>query len=118
MASAGEPNYEGGLLSSVSFFIAARNLRQQDTLLSYYHPRVEAGLVQALTSQRQKLRRAIKLLVEALASLEEDDADWGLATAAKVVEATEQRFSLRISLNDATTSRMDDHHGFESNRPD
>jgi Family of unknown function (DUF6338) len=31
----------------VNFFVAARNLRQVETTVTYYHPRVEAGIEQA-----------------------------------------------------------------------
>ncbi|WP_158172594.1 hypothetical protein, partial [Escherichia coli] len=42
-----DDSFATGITPLVNFFVAARNLRQKGETVSYYHPRVEAGIVKA-----------------------------------------------------------------------
>ena len=60
--------YEKGVTPLVNFFVAARNLRQSESTVTYYHPRVEAGIEQALNRARLLTVKTLRLLIETLAS--------------------------------------------------
>ena len=86
LAELDENSFGEGVTPLVDFFIAARNLRQSDASVSYYHPRVESGIEQTLNKHEMPAKRSLKLLVEALLSLEEGSPDWGICTAARMIE--------------------------------
>lgn len=77
-----------GVEPLVSFFVAARNLRQTEVLVTYYHPRVEAGIQQALTNHGLIVRRTLQHLIDVLVFHDGPDEDWGTATAAKIIAAS------------------------------
>lgn len=82
-----DANFEKGIEPLISFFIAARNLRQTEDSVAYYHPRVESGIERALVGQALVARRALRSLVSVLTCLEGTATEWGVAAAAKLVAA-------------------------------
>jgi len=52
-----------GVVPLVQFFVAARNLRQKEDTVSYYHPRVEAGVEKTLRSERLIAAKTLGLLI-------------------------------------------------------
>lgn len=84
------PQFERGISPLVSFFIAARNLRQIEATVTYYHPRVEAGIEKALLRDRLVVQRTLRLLIEALLSPSGPDEAWGAMTAARILLATDR----------------------------
>lgn len=84
------PQFERGITPLVSFFVAARNLRQVDATIAYYHPRVEAGIEKALLRNRLVVRSTLNHLIEILVSASGPGEAWGAATAARVIRATDR----------------------------
>lgn len=77
-----------GVEPLLSFFVAARNLRQTEAVVTYYHPRVEAGIQRALKEHGLLVRKTLRHLIDILASLDGSDEDWGAATAVKIIAAS------------------------------
>jgi hypothetical protein len=50
-----------GVAPLVQFFVAARNLRQNEEIITYYHPRVESGIEQAIVGQRLITRKTVSV---------------------------------------------------------
>lgn len=69
----------------IDFFVAARNLRQAQDTVTYYHPRVEAGIEQALKQERPAVRNALHHLIDALVAGDGATPDWGARTAARIL---------------------------------
>ncbi|GAA0204414.1 hypothetical protein GCM10009081_19400 [Brevundimonas nasdae] len=86
-----------GVSPLAGFFVAARNLRRSpEGDLSYYHPRVEAGIQKALISESLTARRTLRKLVHILASPNLFDPAWGAAAAARVAAAAASIADLKI----------------------
>lgn len=86
-----------GVAPLAGFFVAARNLkRSSEGDLTYYHPRVEAGMQAALLAQPLLARRTLKSLVQVLASPDMFDPAWGAAAAARVTAAAASVVDLKI----------------------
>ncbi len=100
------PRFEGGVSSLVNFFVAARNLRQSEATISYYHPRVEAGIQLALARHEPMVRSTLRVLVELLVSLEHPDE--GLPIAARMVAAMEKHPDFKVGLSSAVQERIDE----------
>jgi hypothetical protein len=80
--------FEDGLEPYVNFLVAGHNLRQTESSLAYYHPRVELGLEQALNEKPELSSRTIRYLVEILIAQDaRHSGDWGREGAAHLVEA-------------------------------
>ena len=58
-----------GVTPLINFFIAARNLRQAESTVTYYHPRVEAGIESTLARHQVVTRRTLRHLLDVLTSL-------------------------------------------------
>jgi hypothetical protein len=102
-----EKDFERGVSPLVGFFVAARNLRQSDATIGYYHPRVESGILRALLRQDLVVRRALRLLADVLVSIDEPDGTWGTAGAMRLVAATDRVPNLRPTLSPNTQTRID-----------
>lgn len=88
---------ERGLSPLVDFFVAARNLRQGDGgIITYYHPRVEAGILRTLekSEHRQNVRGVLRHLVELLVSDEGPGAAWGAGAAARILGRLRDKFGV------------------------
>lgn len=101
-------NLEDGLDPFVNFLVNGRNLRQVESSISYYHPRVEAGLE---TGMRQKPGLASRVLGHLLDILIELNAghgdDWGLEGAANLLRALRQQTFVRVKLSKESQAALD-----------
>lgn len=88
-------HFEKGVSPLAAFFVAARNLRQVDSTVTYYHPRVEAGIEQALNRDRLTALRTLRLLIDSLVSPNGPDGLWGVATSARLLLALERTPTLK-----------------------
>lgn len=96
-----------GVEPLVSFFVAARNLRQTEVLVTYYHPRVEAGIQQALTNHGLIVRRTLQHLIDVLVSHDGPDEDWGAATAAKIIAASALHPEFKLTPSEEAQVKVD-----------
>jgi hypothetical protein len=87
--------FEKGVDPLIGFFVAARNIRQVESTISYYHPRVEAGIEQALERHRLVVRKTLRLLIDILLSPEGPGETWGAATSARLLLAIERTPELK-----------------------
>lgn len=87
--------FEQGAIPLANFFVAARNLRQSEGTVSYYHPRVEAGIEQALKRAETVTVRALRLLIETLSSPDGPDEAWGVAASGRLLYALDRTPELR-----------------------
>lgn len=99
---------ERGVRPLVAFFVAARNLRQSEELVNYYHPRVESGIEAALLRRELPARRTLKNLVEVLVAHDGPGAAWGIAAAAQVVLAGANHPQLKLKLSDSAQQALDE----------
>ena len=102
---------ERGVMSLVRFLVAGRSLRQQADSdgVSYYHPRVEAGIERALLRDGNGLvsKQTLVRLAAFLASDDAPDEMWATAAAAKLVAATRKVEGLEATPDDATAAAID-----------
>lgn len=93
--------FERGAVPLVNFFVAARNLRQSGSTISYYHPRVEAGIERALMRSENVTVRTLRLLIETLCSPDGPGEDWGIGASARLLFALTATPDLhpRLSVN-------------------
>ena len=99
--------FERGVSPLVTFFVAARNLRQAESTVTYYHPRVEAGIEKALGGDRLVARRALAHLVDVLVSPEGPDEAWGVAAAARMLAAADRKQEFKPKLSSAAQAKID-----------
>ena len=92
-----------GVTALIGFFVAARNFRQTENTISYYHPRVDAGIEQTLLRHYLIARSTLGLLVEVLTSARE----WGTAAAARVLAATDKTPDLKPVPEAGSAARID-----------
>lgn len=95
------------LIRFVQFFVAARNLRQVDSSVSYYHPRVEAGVQRLLQENRLEVRRVLARLVDVLTSLTRDVDDKGVAMAALVLKAERSELEFDTAVSQTAMEKID-----------
>ncbi|MBJ9953043.1 hypothetical protein I5735_08330 [Acinetobacter baumannii] len=81
---------ENGVIPLVDFFVAARNLRLKNGYISYYHPRVEAGIESALKHNSIKAKIALRTFLEVLMDFDGLEESCGAEIAARVVAATKR----------------------------
>ncbi|WP_457337489.1 hypothetical protein [Rhizobacter sp. P5_C2] len=96
-----------GVRPLVQFFVAARNLRQVEDLVTYYHPRVEAGIEKALLRHPLVVRRTFERLIEVLLVGNGLGGAWAAAIAARVLHATDRTAELKPSVSAQAQSRID-----------
>lgn len=87
--------FEKGVSPLVSFFVAARNLRQAESTITYYHPRVESGIEQALNRDQLVARRTLRLLIDILVLSDGPDEAWGIAASARLLLAVDRTPELK-----------------------
>ena len=102
---------EKGVMSLLRFLVAGRSLRQATDAdrVSYYHPRVEAGIQRALLADENRLvsRRTLSRLAALLASDDAPDEAWTTAAAAKLVAAARKASGLEAVPDGATAQAID-----------
>lgn len=76
----------------IDFFIAARNLRQSEDVVTYYHPRVESGVEKSLLPHAVVVRRVLRQLVNVLTVAKDS---WGAGVAARVIHGASLLEKLR-----------------------
>lgn len=96
-----------GVMPLVDVFGAARNLRIGKADAAYYHPRVEAGIEQALLGARLTARAALKSLITVLVSPGSPHPDWGAGAAAKITAAARAKFGPTFAPTDAAAAKID-----------
>lgn len=90
---------EDKIIPLLRFMAAGRNLRQPNDVLSYYHPRVEAGLERVLKDNAARAARLLGLIVDVLIAIDaEDGASWGREAAGRLVQgAKNDRVRVKVS---------------------
>ena len=91
----------------LEFLIAGSNVREQRTVLSYHHPRVEEGLRVAFTRQRNEAEHALSLAVAALVELDSKEGDLGVEAAVGVMRATVELEDVEIEISLDAQGRID-----------
>lgn len=100
--------FSKGIIPLAACFVAARNLRQTEDTVTYYHPRVESGIEQALSGDRLVARKALRLLVEVLTSEDGPDQTWGTGVAVRLIAAVGSKLSeLNFSPSVAAQVQID-----------
>lgn len=100
------PQFEKGVSPLVTFFVAARNLRQAESTITYYHPRVEAGIEQALDRDRIVARRTLRLLIDILVSPDGPGEVWGVAASARLLLAADRTPELKPEPSPAAQAKI------------
>lgn len=90
---------EDKIVPLIRFMAAGRNLRQPNDVLSYYHPRVEAGLERVIKEHGGRAARLLGVTVDVLIAVDNyDGADWGREAAARLVQgARNDRVRVTVS---------------------
>ncbi|KQT04581.1 hypothetical protein ASG42_23310 [Rhizobium sp. Leaf391] len=99
---------ERGVTPLIEFFVAARNLRQAEEVITYYHPRVEAGIQTVLKRHPGSVRKTIANLIAAILSFDDSDTEWSAALAARVLAAANRFLGLHPKLQDQTRDTIDE----------
>lgn len=99
--------FEKGSMPLANFFVAARNLRQSEGTVSYYHPRVEAGIEQALKRAETVTVKSLRLLIETLSSSNGPDEAWGVAASARLLYALDRTPDLRPKPSAEVQAKLD-----------
>lgn len=108
------PNLEENLSALVDTLIAGRHLLQNKSEFSCAHPRVEAGLEQAMIAKKAASARALNCLLDTLVAMDDfNKSDWGTETAAHVIAAMSSVSGLRTKIAQATQRHID---GWLTNR--
>lgn len=102
-----DDSFEGGITPLVNFFVAARNLRQKSDTVSYYHPRVEAGIIKALIAEPLPVRRTLSRLVDILADLTLADGMAATGIAAEIVGAAKKLPDLAFTPSNGAQSAIE-----------
>lgn len=99
--------FERGVSPLATFFVAARNLRQAESTITYYHPRVEAGIKQALDRDRLVARRTLRLLIDILVSPDGPGEAWGVAASARMLLAVDRTPELKPQPSSTAQAKID-----------
>lgn len=99
--------FEKGVSPLVKFFVAARNLRQAESTIAYYHPRVEAGIEQALNRERLVAKRTLRHLIDILVAPNGPGETWGIAASARLLLATDRTPKLKPAPSAAAQAKID-----------
>lgn len=103
-----DARFERGVQPLVDAFVAARNLRVVGGDASYYHPRVEAGIEQALMRDRLAARSALRSLAAVLVSSKSPDPKWGAGAAARIIAAASGKGGLAFGPPERAAEKIDD----------
>lgn len=93
----------------ISFFVAARNLKQSEEVISYYHPRVGAGIEQVLLSHASVTRRTLANLAAVLMDIPGSDGDWGASATARLMWEAASHEDLAFKVSPADQRSIDDY---------
>ncbi|OEZ90509.1 hypothetical protein JAB8_19520 [Janthinobacterium sp. HH106] len=99
--------FEKGVSPLIAFFVSARNLRQAEASVTYYHPRVEAGIEKALTRDRLVARKTLRTLIDILVSPDGPGEDWGIAAAARLIAAADRTPELKPEPTPGSQAKID-----------
>jgi hypothetical protein len=99
--------FEDRLEPFLNFLVASRNLRQVEFAVSYSHPTVEAGLVDAMRQKPALVARTLSLLIDALMALDEGTDDWGREAAALLVRAAKEEPAFTVNVSATAQQRLD-----------
>lgn len=99
--------FEKGAAPLANFFVAARNLRQAEGTISYYHPRVEAGIEQALKRAETVTVKSLRSLITTLSSPDGPDEAWGVAASARLLHALATTPELRPKISADVQAKID-----------
>ena len=103
-----DPGLDGQLSTLASTLIAGGNLRQDKSEFSCAHPRVEAGLEQAMLVKPAASARVLGRLLDALVALDGfSRTDWGTETATQVIAAVSSVSGLRKKISAPTQKHVD-----------
>jgi hypothetical protein len=102
-----EPAMSEGVSPLVDFFVAARNLRAGDGVVTYYHPRVEAGIERTLVRHALPVRRTLRTLIELLVSPVGPGETWGAGAAARIIAALDGLPDLAVEPSSSAASKID-----------
>lgn len=103
------PDLEDQLTALASTLIAGGNFRQDKSVFSCAHPRVESGLEQATLRKRVASSRALSKLLDALVALDDiNSSDWGAETATSIVAAIASVARLRPKISSSTQRTIDE----------
>jgi hypothetical protein len=101
------PRFERGVQPLIDFFAAARNLRVGEGDATYYHPRVEAGILAALKAAPVPAVLALRALIDVLTDPNSPGAAWGSGMAARILEALRRFPELTVSAKPAAQKAID-----------
>ena len=96
-----------GVLPLIQFFVAARNVRQREDIVAYYHPRVEAGIEHALLSHRLIVSKTFVRLIEVLTSPAAPGEEWGAAAAVRLLAAANKIRDLKVTPTRESGGKID-----------
>lgn len=103
------PNLEEQLSTLVGTLIAGGNLLQNKSEFTYAHPRVEAGLEQAMINRKVVSARVLSRLIDGLVAMDAfNQSDWGTETAAHVIAAISSVSGIRKKFTLATQQHIDE----------
>lgn len=102
-----EPQMVVEASSLVGFFVASRNLRQTEDLITYYHPRVESGIERALVRSKLVVKRMLRLLVDVLTSPDGPGEEWGARAAARLIAAVRDSGKVEVNPRPVATAKVD-----------
>lgn len=104
---ASDPELEDKIMPLLRFMAAGRNLRQPNDVLSYYHPRVEAGLERIIKNHGGRAARLLGVVVDVLIAVDNDDgADWGREAAGRLVQGA-RNDCVRVTVRPGTQAVLD-----------
>lgn len=101
------PAFEKGIMPLIDFFVAARNLRLGDGQVSYYHPRVEAGIEGTLKRHATSAKLALRAFLELLTDPDGPGISWGAGVSARVVAAAKRIPELKFVPKNSTAKQID-----------
>ncbi len=104
---ANDKEFEDGLEPFVNFMVNGRNLRQLESAFGYYHPRVEAGLENAMAEKPGLSARVLGYLVDVLIHLDTDADDWGHEAAARLVQALRRQDVIPVRVSKKSQAALD-----------
>lgn len=96
-----------GVVPLVQFFVAARNLRQKEDSIAYYHPRVQAAIEQALRGDRLVAAETLRLLISIWISVD-GRTDQGAGMAAKLLAGIPKASRINVRLNPEIAGIVDE----------
>lgn len=101
------PAFGKGITPLIDFLVAARNLRCGTGDVTYYHPRVEAGIEGALKRNTVPTCTALRTLLDVLTDLDGPEGNWGSGVAARIVAAAKNIPDLVLVPKQKAATKID-----------